>query len=97
MSEIGLYEAMSTCRAVRRLRPDPIPDDVLARVLRAATWAPTGGNAQPWRIVMVRDPSLKKSLAELYFEVWNEYSTGSRQAIAALDAARKELSDSSVR
>jgi nitroreductase len=90
MSEIGLYEAMSTCRAVRRLRPDPIPDDVLARVLRAATWAPTGGNAQPWRIVMVRDPSLKKSLAELYLEVWNEYSTGSRQAIAALDAARKE-------
>ena len=46
-----LYDAMSTLRAVRRLRPDPIEDDVLERVLRAATWAPTGGNHQGWRIV----------------------------------------------
>ena len=44
MAEIGLYEAMRTLRAVRRLRPDVIPDDVLRRVLEAATWAPTGGN-----------------------------------------------------
>ena len=50
-----LYEAMSTLRAVRRLRPDPIPDAVLQRVLTAATWAPTGGNRQPWRIVAVKD------------------------------------------
>ena len=41
-----LYDAMSTLRAVRRLKPDPIPDDVLQRVLQAAAWAPTGGNAQ---------------------------------------------------
>ncbi|MEZ5225761.1 MAG: hypothetical protein R2710_03545 [Acidimicrobiales bacterium] len=40
MSE--LYEVMSTLRAVRRLRPDPIPADVLGRVLQAACWAPTG-------------------------------------------------------
>lgn len=89
MSEIGLYEAMSTCRAVRRLLPDPIPDEVLARVLEAATWAPTGGNAQPWRIVAVRDSSLKKPLAELYLEVWNQYATGSRKAIATLDSTRR--------
>ena len=37
MQEIGLYEAMSTCRAVRRLRPDPVPDAVLERLIRAAT------------------------------------------------------------
>ena len=49
MADIGLYEAMSTLRAVRRLRPDPIPDDVLERVLQAAAWAPSGGNQQPWR------------------------------------------------
>ena len=55
MEEVGLYEAMSTLRAVRRLRPDPIPDEVLDRVLRAATWAPSGGNRQPWRIVAVAD------------------------------------------
>ncbi|MCP4812097.1 MAG: hypothetical protein GY888_06280, partial [Planctomycetaceae bacterium] len=55
MSEVGLYEAMSTLRAVRRLRPDPIPDTVLHRVLKAATWAPTGANTQPWRMVLVKD------------------------------------------
>src|SRR3990170_6460 len=58
---MGLYAAMSTLRAVRRLRPDPIPDDVLRRVLEAATWAPTGGNRQPWRIIVVKDPVRKKS------------------------------------
>ena len=46
MAAIDLYEAMQTLRAVRRLRPDPIPEDVLYRVLEAATWAPTGGNRQ---------------------------------------------------
>ena len=52
---MDLYEAMRTCRAVRRHQPDPIPDDVLRRVLEAATFAPTGGNAQPWRMIVVRD------------------------------------------
>ena len=37
-----IYQAMSTLRAVRRLRPDPIPDETLARILRAAAWAPSG-------------------------------------------------------
>ena len=37
-----IYEMMSTLRAVRKLRPDPIPDDVIEQVLQAAAWAPTG-------------------------------------------------------
>jgi nitroreductase len=49
MADVGVYEAMRALRAVRRLRPDPVPEPVLSRVLGAATWAPTGGNAQPWR------------------------------------------------
>ncbi|MEM9749237.1 MAG: nitroreductase family protein, partial [Actinomycetota bacterium] len=57
-----LYETMSTLRAVRKLRPDPIPDDVLERVLQAACWAPTGGNTQPWRVVVVTDPNGKAAL-----------------------------------
>jgi len=76
MSEIGLYEAMSTLRAVRRLRPDPVPDDVLHRVLEAATWAPTGANTQPWRVVVVKDPEPKAQLGELYLRGWNRYSEG---------------------
>lgn len=74
MADIGLYEAMSTLRAVRRLRPDPIPDDVLQRVLKAASWAPTGGNAQPWRVVVVRDAEKKAALQPLYSGHWNAYA-----------------------
>ena len=68
-----LYEAMSTLRAVRMLRSDPIPDEVLQRVLTAATWAPTGGNVQPWRIVAVRDAAKKTALRDLYKPRWEAY------------------------
>ena len=71
-----LYEAMSTLRAVRRLRPDPIDADVLAHVLRAATWAPTGGNHQSWRIIAVQDARLKQGLEDLYRPHWEGYIPG---------------------
>ena len=61
-----IYDAMSTLRAVRRIRPDPIPSDVLRRVLTAATWAPTGGNHQPWRMIAVQDAALKQGMEDLY-------------------------------
>ncbi len=79
MAEMGIYETMRTLRAVRRLRPDPIPDDVLRRVLEAATWAPTGGNAQPWRIVVVKDRAFKEPLGKLY----NERGSRTRSSTAA--------------
>jgi len=96
MAELGVYEAMRTLRAVRRLRPDPIPEDVLARVLEAATWAPTGGNAQPWRIVVVRDVAKKRRLGEIYAERWNAYSAHHRKLIegappAAVESAERML------
>ena len=84
MGEIGVYEAMSTLRAVRRLRPDPVPDDVVARVLEAASWAPTGGNVQPWRVVVVRDAGKKARLQELYAARWAAYAG---QHMAQLEGA----------
>jgi nitroreductase len=93
MSEVGLYEAMRTCRAVRQLRPDPIPDEVLRRVLEAATWAPTGGNLQPWRIVVVRDPAEKRRLGELYRGVWGEYASRNRAGLAALAEADRAAAE----
>ncbi len=70
---MDIYDAMSTLRAVRRLRPDPIPDDVLERVLQAGCWAPTGGNQQPWRMIAVMDPTIKQQLADLYEPEWAKY------------------------
>src|SRR5260370_10523701 len=86
MEEMGIYETMRTLRAVRKLKPDPIPDDVLRRVLEAATWAPTGGNVQPWRIVVVKDRALKEPLGKLYAERWAAYSKNYRTMIPATAA-----------
>lgn len=88
MAGIDLYEAMSTLRAVRRLRPDPIPDAVLARVLHAASWAPTGGNTQPWRVVVVRDPEPKRTLGELYAERWHAYA---KHHLSLIEGASEEV------
>lgn len=82
MAKIDLREAMSTLRAVRRLKPDAIPDEVLRRVLEAASWAPTGGNTQPWRVVVVRDRDKMKELGLLYSKGWYAYSEGHRAMIA---------------
>jgi len=73
---IDLYDAMSTLRAVRKLRPDPIPDDVLDRVLQAAGWATTGGNQQPWKVVVVTDPAKKEGLQDIYRPQWQRYVAG---------------------
>ena len=82
-----VYEAMSTLRAVRRLKPDPIPTDVLGRVLQAAAWAPTGGNAQPWRIVLATDPKPKAALGALYAESWKTFAKGYAARFATLPEA----------
>ena len=76
-----LYETMSTLRAVRRLRTDPIPDDVLERVLQAACWAPTGGNMQPWKVLVVTDPELKEGLRDIYQPQWQRYMVGFKQRL----------------
>jgi nitroreductase len=84
MPDIGLFEAMRSTRAVRRVRPDPVPDDVLRRVIEAATWAPSGGNRQPWRVIAVRDAEKKRRLRDLYQGPWQRYARGQRRALEAL-------------
>ncbi|HKC49160.1 MAG TPA: nitroreductase family protein [Myxococcota bacterium] len=86
---MDLYEAMSSCRAVRRLRPDPIPDEVLARLVQAAVWAPTGGNVQPWRVILVREASAKQRLGALYAQAWGGYSSQLRKTLAPLPDERR--------
>ena len=81
---MDLYDTMSTLRAVRRLRTDPIPDEVLERVLQAACWSPTGGNQQPWRVIVVRDAEKKQALADIYTPEWNTYLEGFMKRIEGL-------------
>lgn len=90
MTEIDVYEAMSTLRAVRRLRPDPIPDEVLHRVLQAAVWGPTGANRQPWRVVVVKDPQKRQALQGLYQPAWQRFSVAYSKGMESLPENERE-------
>ena len=65
-----LGEAMFSQRAIRRFKPDPIPDEDVTAVLEAAIKAPNGGNFQPWRFIVIKDESVKAEFAKLYREAW---------------------------
>jgi nitroreductase len=69
---VGLLEAIYTTRAIRRFKPDPLPDDLITSLLEAATQAPNGANAQRWRFIVIRDPELRRKIGELYLEAANE-------------------------
>lgn len=65
--------AMTTTAAVRSFTGAEVPDDVLYRILEAARFAPSGGNRQPWRIVVVKDKGLRESIRDAYVLSWREY------------------------
>ncbi|BBY30223.1 nitroreductase family protein [Mycolicibacterium sediminis] len=60
----GIWEVMSTARTIRRFTDEPVDDAVLARCIEAATWAPSGANAQAWRFVVLRSPEQREVVAE---------------------------------
>lgn len=68
-----LYEALRTTGAVRAFTDEPVPDDVLQRVLDNARFAPSGGNRQGWRVVVVRDTETRRRLRDLYLDGWYPY------------------------
>ncbi|HEX3947189.1 MAG TPA: nitroreductase family protein [Acidimicrobiales bacterium] len=63
---MDLHEALYTTRAMRRVRTDPVPAEAQARIMDAAIRAPSGGNQQNWRFLLVDDPGVKQRLAPLY-------------------------------
>jgi len=84
---MDLYEALYTTRAMRRVRPDPIPADIQARILDAAVRAPSGGNMQNWRFLLVDDPDVKAVLGPLYREsLARLWATFYKDRIAAAEA-----------
>lgn len=63
---MDVYEALYTTRAMRRVKPDPIPTDVQDRILDAAIRAPSGGNMQQWRFLLVTDRDQVARIAPVY-------------------------------
>ena len=68
--EMGLGDTMLTQRSIRRLRPDPIPTDDLQLIIEAAAKAPSGGNRQPARMLVLTDRDLIEQFGALYREAW---------------------------
>jgi nitroreductase len=64
LASSDVWEVMSTARTIRRFTDEPVDDAVLARCLRAATWAPSGANAQAWRFVVLRSPEQRAVVAD---------------------------------
>jgi nitroreductase len=71
--DMPLDEAMRTQRAIRRLKPDPVDDEVLLRCIEMALNAPTGSNSQSWHWIVIRDRAVKEKLAGLYRRSWAIY------------------------
>jgi nitroreductase len=84
-----LYELMRCSPSTRHFRQDPVPRELLERVLENARFAPSGGNRQGWRVVVVEDPATRRRLRELYVPHWERYleETGGAAVLAAGEAS----------
>jgi nitroreductase len=78
-----LAEAIRTQRALRRLRPDPVPDALVLELVELALKAPTGSNAQNWEFVLVRDPAAKAALARQNRRAFGLYGALGRRVSAS--------------
>ena len=67
-----LFEIMRTTRSMRRLKPDPVPDELIRKILTAGSCAPSGGNMQRWRFLIVKDPGVKATVGAYYKRAWDE-------------------------
>jgi len=85
----GLFEIMRTCRAMRRLKPDPVPEEVLIRLVEAAQWGPSGSNQQTGRWLIVREQAGKDRIAALNKAAVDRYLTGRRDTVASLPEPQK--------
>jgi nitroreductase len=73
-----LMELIRTRTSVRKLKPDPIPDDCVTKVLEAGRWAMSGANGQPWDFIVVKDAAVKKELFRAYSQENQEFISNER-------------------
>lgn len=101
MEEIGLFEAIHSARALRRFKPDPVPDQIISKILDAAIRAPTASNYQNWVFVVVKDPERRRRVADVYRKVGDAIRPvianlfhGAPASETELERQRRKLNDS---
>jgi len=77
-----VFEIMTTTRSMRRLKPDPVPDELIRKILLAGAGAANGGNTQKWRFLVIKDPAIKKAVQVWYKKAFDEV-VGPRYASSA--------------
>ncbi len=82
LSSENLFDILSTMRAMRRLKPDPVPDELIVKILEAGTRAPNGANSQTWHFIVVKDVAIKKAVQVWYKKALDEI-VGPRYASSA--------------
>src|SRR2546421_8083843 len=94
-----VFEIIHTTRAMHRLKPDPVPDDLIRQILLAGQAAASGGNTQRWRVLVLKDPEIKKKVQVYYKKAFDEV-VGPRYASSppppGSDAARYKRQHSAV-
>lgn len=78
---VELYEVMRTTAAIRQFTEEPVDDDVLFRIFDNARFAPSGGNRQGWRVVVIRDAQVRERIRDLYALGWREYVAHREQGL----------------
>ena len=71
-STTDLFQIIRTARSMRRLKPDPVSNELIRKILEAGVCAPSGGNMQRWRFLVVRDPQIKLTVGAYYKHAWDE-------------------------
>jgi nitroreductase len=83
-----LFEAIHSQRAIRRFNDEPVPDELVRKILDAAIRAPSGGNRQPWSFIVVTDTTVKLELGRLYKESWDQGGVSKMTSHADFSIAR---------
>jgi nitroreductase len=91
MAEPGIFEIIYSTRAMRRLKSDPIPEETLKKIVDAGIRAPSGGNAQEWAFLLVRDPDLKRFIRDYYWNTWQQFRAKGDVSIKALPPSQQRM------
>jgi nitroreductase len=94
---MDLIETLRTTPAVREFTDEPVGEDVVARVLDVARFAPNGGNRQAWRIILVKDPVRRERLRDLYLPGWYDYLAMSQAGLTPWAPVTDRLAEAAAR
>ena len=97
MSEIGLFDALYSTRSMRRLKPDPVPEELLKKVIEAGIRAPSGSNLQNWAFIFLQEREDRQFIRDLYLEAYQHLERlGSIPSNATLPPDRQRMFASAI-